>query len=265
MRTWRRSANEAQATEWQAGSAKIRKPLPICRKHKKGSIMSKKTAAKPANVSQTITHLLEISKLDSLYRDLYFQRAQELMDTLLPRSTYEGIKQRLGSIDAVERQLRAAVERGDWERSRTLTESIRNTREAAAASAEGMKLGEHVYDGVADIPIDPFSSGLNVFVGATARKLAEWQDLAIKTLATLERDDSSYSRKGFYGRRGADLQTLTVTAPAEQKEEQKKPGAAELQHEALTALDAGDLTHLDEVVRKLMAGTFSQEAKEESA
>jgi len=71
--------------------------------------MSKKTAAKPANVSQTIFHLMEISKLDTLYRDLYFQRAQELLDTLLPCSTYEGIKQKMASIDSVERQLRAAV------------------------------------------------------------------------------------------------------------------------------------------------------------
>ena len=47
--------------------------------------MSKKTAAKPANVSQTISQLIEVSKLDTLYRDIYIQRAQELMDTLLSR------------------------------------------------------------------------------------------------------------------------------------------------------------------------------------
>src|SRR5262249_29774946 len=171
---------------------------------KGGSIMSKKTAAKPANVSQTIYHLLEISKLDTLYRDLYFQRAQELMDTVLPRSTYDGIKQKMASIDSVERQLRAAVERGEWDRSRTLTESIRTIKETAAASADGMRLGKDVYDGAADIPIDPFSRGLNVFIGGSAGKLGEWQDHAIKTLATLERADSSYSNKGFYARRGAD-------------------------------------------------------------
>jgi hypothetical protein len=227
--------------------------------------MSKKTAAKPANVSQTISHLLEISKLDTLFRDLYVQRAQDLTDTLLPRSAYDGIKRMTASIGSVERQLRAAVERGDWERSRTLTESIRTTRETAAASADGMRLGEAVYDGVADIPIDPFSPGLNVFVGASARKLVEWQDHAIKTLATLARADSSYSKKGFYARRGADLQALAITAPAEEKEEQKKAGAADLQQEALGALDAGDLSHLGEVLKRLTAGTVAGETKQEFA
>src|SRR5262249_29551373 len=193
------------------------------------------------------------------------ERAQELLDTLLPRSTYDGIKQKMASIDSVERQLRAAVERGEWERSRTLTESIRTIRETAAASADGMRLGEFVYDGVANIPIDPFSPGLNVFVGGSAGKLQEWQDHAIKTLATLERTDSSNPNKGFYARRGGDLQALGITAPAAQKEEQKKVAAADLQQEALSGLDAGDLSHLDEVVKKLMAVPAAGGSKQEFA
>jgi hypothetical protein len=228
--------------------------------------MSKKTAAKPANVSQTIFHLLLISKLDTLYRDLYFLRAGELMDTVLPRTTYDSIKERMASIGSVERQLRAAVERGDWTRAQALTESIRTIKAAAAANAEGMKLGESVYDGLANIPVDPFSPGLNIFAGAAGRNLQESADKAIETLATLDRTDSSYSRKGLYARRGTDFQALELTAQATQKEEQKKPaGPAQLQQEALSALDAGDLTQLDDVVKKLIAGTGAREAKQESA
>jgi len=228
--------------------------------------MSKKTAAKPANVSQTIFHLLVMGKLDTLYRDLYFQRAGELMDTVLPHTTYDGIKQRMATIGSVERQLRAAVERGDWMRAQAFTESIRTLKAAAAANAEGMRLGESVYDGLADIPIDPFSSGLNIFAGAAGRNLRESADKAIETLATLDHTDSSYSKKGFYARRGTDFQALELTAQAAQKQEEKKPaGPAQLQQEALSALDAGDLTQLDEVVKKLMAGTGAGEAKQAAA
>jgi hypothetical protein len=225
--------------------------------------MSKKTAAKPANVSQTIFHLLLMSKLDTLYRDLYFQRAAELMDTLLNRTGYDGLKRRSASIGSIERQLRAAVERGDWARAQVLTESIRTIKAAAAMNAEGIRLGESVYDGLADIPIDPFSPGLNIFAGAAGRNLQESADKAIETLATLDHTDSSYSRKGFYERRTADFQALELTAQTAQKEEQRKPAEpARLQQEALSALDAGDLTQLDEVVKKLMSGTGAQEKKE---
>jgi hypothetical protein len=228
--------------------------------------MSKKTAAKPANVSQTIFHLLLMSKLDTLYRDLYFQRAAELMDTLLNRTGYDGLKQRIASIGSIERQLRAAVERGDWERSQVLTESIRTIKAGAAMNAEGIRLGESVYDGLADIPIDPFSPGLNIFAGAAGRNLQESADKAIETLATLDHADSSYSRKGFYAGRGADFQGLELTAQTAQKEEQTKPAEpARLQQEALSALDAGDLAQLDHVVKQLMAGTGAQEKKQESA
>src|SRR5262249_17174263 len=221
---------------------------------------------KPANVSQTIFHLLLIGKLDTLYRDLYLQRAAELMDTLLNRTTYDGLKQRMASIGSIERQLRAAVERGEWTRAQALTESIRTIKAAAAANAEGMRLGEFVYDGLADIPIDPFSPGLNIFAGAAGRNLQESADKAIETLATLERTDSSYSGKSLYTRRGADFQALELTAQTAKKEEQKKSaGPAQLQQEALSALDAGDLTQLDEVVKKLMSGTGARETKQESA
>src|SRR5262249_24229870 len=64
---------------------------------------------------------------------------------------------------------------------------------------------------------------------------------------------------------GGDLQALGITARAEQKEEQKKAGAADLQQEALRALDAGDLSHLDEGVKKLMAVPAPGEKKQEVA
>ena len=45
--------------------------------------MNKNTAAQPASAAQTISLLLELSRLDTLYRDLYFQRAHQLIEPLL--------------------------------------------------------------------------------------------------------------------------------------------------------------------------------------
>jgi hypothetical protein len=226
--------------------------------------MSKNTAAKPAGVSQTIAQLLEISRLDTLYRDLYFQRASELMEDQLSRPVYNQIKESAASLGLLERQLRSAVERGDWQRSRELTERIRTLRGSAAAMVEKMRLGEALYDGAADIPIDPFSPGLNVFVSASSQKLHEWREQALRILSTLERQDSS--KKDFYARRGADFKALAIQASTEQKEE-KKAGAApaELRQEALNALESGDLSRLDELVQKLMEKPAEQDSKKEAS
>jgi hypothetical protein len=226
--------------------------------------MGKNTAAKQASAAQTVSLLLEVSRLDTLYRDLYFQRAYELMEPVLSQSAYERTKEGLASITLVEKQLRAAIERGDWSRSRELTERIRGIQGSAAASGEWMKYAEALYDDAADIPIDPFSPGLHVFVSASAQRLAEWQERAIDILSTLKRSDTS--KKDFYGRRGADFEALSIKAPAEQPEEKKaKATPAQLQREALEALESGNLSQLDQVVLKLMEKSVAQEAKQESA
>ncbi|HSE99050.1 MAG TPA: hypothetical protein VLD57_12350, partial [Blastocatellia bacterium] len=166
--------------------------------------MSKNTGAKPESASQTISLLLEMSRLDTLYRDLYFQRAYELIEPLLSRSSYARMKEDRASIGMMEKQLRSAIERGDWTRSRELTERIKGIQGSAATSAELMRHAEALFDGAANIPIDPFSPGLHVFVSGSGQRLQEWQEWAIDILSKLKRSD--VSRKDFYARRGDDFQ-----------------------------------------------------------
>ncbi len=224
--------------------------------------MDKNAAASPASAAQTISLLLEMSGLDTLYRDLYFQRAHELIEPMLTHSSYARMKQGLASIALVEKQLRASIERGDWARARELTERIRGIQ-ASAASGEWMKYGQALYDGAADIPIDPFSPGLHVFTGGSAHRLQEWQDRAIDILSKLKRADTS--KKDFYARRESGFEALSIAAPSDQPEEKNaSANPAHLQREALEALEAGNLSELDHVVMKLMEKPAEQEAKQES-
>ena len=75
--------------------------------------MSKTVTAQKDAAMTTIRKLVDIAKLDVLYRDLYFQRARTLLEPLLSRSSYDYMKENLASLNWVERQLRASVERGD--------------------------------------------------------------------------------------------------------------------------------------------------------
>jgi hypothetical protein len=197
-------------------------------KNQEDPVMNKNTAAGPASGTQTISILLEISRLDTLYRDLYFQRAQELMEPVLSQAAYVRMKEGLASTALVEKQLRAAIERGDWSRAHELTERIRGIQASAAASGEWMKYGEALYDGAADIHIDPFSPGLYVFAGGSAQRLQEWQDRAIAILSTLKRTDTS--KKDFYSRRESDFEALSIAAPrpagAEEGDDKSGPAPA---------------------------------------
>jgi hypothetical protein len=224
--------------------------------------MSKSSSAPQESASQIISRLVEISSLDTLYRDLYFQRARELMSSLLSRTTYIRTKDSLASLGWVERQLRAAVERGDWKKAGELTERVRATRASANASAELMGLAEAVYDRAADIPMDPFASGLQVFFG-DSQKLKELREQALGILSALERTDTA--KRDFYARRHADFQALKITFQAAYKQEEEAAAPADLQQEALSALESGDLSQLDSLVRQLMNKAEAKEVKQETA
>jgi hypothetical protein len=55
--------------------------------------MSRNSAVKAPTVLPTISQLLEVCKLDALFRDLSFQRARELLGTLLNYSGYVNLKE----------------------------------------------------------------------------------------------------------------------------------------------------------------------------
>ena len=220
--------------------------------------MSKAKATASATPQEIVPSLVEISTLDTLYRDLFFQRALELMGTVLSQDAYRNIKANAASLGMREQQLRGAVERGDWKKTGELKERVRTIRESVARASQSMALAEAVYDGLTDIPIDPFSPGFHVFLQGSTEALRESRSRAISILSALERTDSS--KGDFYARRRTDFQALEVGTQIEQKKT-TAPVAADLQQEALSALDSGDLSQLDRLVEKLMQ---KSEAKEEN-
>ena len=226
--------------------------------------MSKTVTAQKDAAVATVRKLVDVAKLDVLYRDLYFQRARALLEPLLSRSSYNYMKENLASLTWVERQLRAAVERGDWKRSQELTEHAVRTRASATANAELMKLSEEVYEGINEVVLDPFSPGLHVFTGGSTEKLLGSRNEAVQLLTALERSDPE--KKDFYARRRADFQALSIKGGIDQPAEVKAvKGPAELQQEALTALESGDLSLLEKVVQKLMDKPAATATKKESA
>ncbi len=209
---------------------------------------SKAALASRETILTIVGHLTEMIKLDTLYRDIYLARARSLLGTFFARGSYVQLKQNTAQIPWVEQQLRASVERGDWQRCGELTERLRQLRTSVASGSQFAKLAETVYEKAADVSIDMFSSGLNVFVGAAHESLLGSRAAAINLLLALERSDPE--KREFYARRVEAFRQLSITTGEVVKQEEKVD-PAQLQQAALSALDAGDLSKLEEMLASL--------------
>lgn len=219
--------------------------------------MSKAAVASRDTILKVVGQLIDISKLDTLFRDLYMQRARALLGTFCGQGSYNQMKQNSAQIPWIEQQLRAGVERGDWKRCGELTQRLRELRASVASGAQVAKLAETVYEHAADISMDVFSSGLNVFVGAAPETLVDSRNQAINILRALERDDPE--RAEFYGRRIAAFRRLSITT-AESVKQEERVDPSHLQQAALSALDSGDLSKLDQMLATI--ATKSEQAKQ---
>ena len=222
--------------------------------------MSKAALASRESILNTVGQLIEISKLDTLFKDLYLQRAQALLATFFSRGSYVQLKQSRAQIPHVEQQLRAGVERGDWKRCTELTEHLRQLRASVDAGSHFAKLAETIYER-AGISIDLFSSGLNVLVGAGNETLLGNRTDAINTLVALQRSDPEQAQ--FYARRIADFRKLSITTgETAVNHDDQEIDPSQLQQAALSALDSGDLSKLDQMLARFAKTTEAKKQQE---
>ena len=214
--------------------------------------MSKAAPSARDNTLTVVGQLVEMGKLDTLFRDMYLQRARTLLAPMFSRGSYLRLKENTAQIPWLEQQLRASVERSDWKRCTDLTVRLRDVRTAVEGSAPFAKLAETIYERAADVSIDVFSSGLNVLVGVPAENVLSLRADTLNLLLRLERTDAE--KKDFYSRRISDFKQLSIAANASETTKQERVDAGQLQQAALSALDAGDLAKLDQIL-----ASFSQQ------
>lgn len=207
---------------------------------------SKAIPSSRENTLTVVGQLVEIGKLDTLFRDLYLQRARTLLAPMFSRGSYLRFKENTAQIPWLEQQLRAGVERSDWKRCTELTTRLRDVRTAVEGGAQYAKLAETIYERAADVSIDVFSSGLNVLCGVPTENIMSLRADVLNLLLRLERNDPE--KKDFYSRRISDFKQLSITTDVSEPTKDNRVDAAQLQQAALDALDAGDLSKLDQIL-----------------
>lgn len=221
--------------------------------------MSKAALASKETILIIVGKLIEISKLDTLFRDLYIHRARVLLATFFSEASYLQLKENKAKIPWIEKQLRASVDRSDWKRCTELTEQLRELRKRTDAGSHFANVAEAVYERASNVSIDPFSSGLNIFVSATTASLLGSRAEAINILHGLERSDPE--KREFYGSRVSDFSRLKISTVSQVTPEEHVD-AHQLQQVALSALDAGDLSKFDQVLASLAREPQTKQKKQ---
>jgi hypothetical protein len=202
-------------------------------------------------VPEVVQLLIDVSERDTVYADVYVQRARDLLGAVLTRPQYNAWKRIEQDIDEAVKQSKAATMRQEWRRVETLAAQVDALRQSAQENAALGALAARIYDRVG-ISIDPFSPGLESAAGQQ-RDLAELRDTVVAQLKALAGRDAALA--GLYETRGAFFGGFGLLS----KRGATKTGAgattdsAQLQQLAAQAAQQGDMAQLRRYAQELLA------------
>ncbi len=203
-----------------------------------------------ADPMKRVSALVEAGSVDTVYRDVYLDRARALLTGVLPLEDFRSGQQREVDLAALPLAIARAVEKADWAQVKDLSERSQALREAVEGQRGLIETARGVY-AVTDVKLDPFSPGLTQFTGVPASTLPGVRDRAVERLAGLEESDRPW--QAFYAQRRDALRTLTL-GTAEQRTAASGAAAADnLREAAVQALKSGDMGGLAKLAATLMA------------
>ena len=197
----------------------------------------------------SVSRLLEAGKTDTLYRDLYLERARIIMDDLLPQSEYLRLKYSKVEIDNLLRQVAPELELQEWVKIKELTGRIRVLRQMAEEKHGLSELAGKIYEPT-EIPFNPFDRALQTVLAFSKQEPAQLRDNLVKTLAILEKEDPVL--RNFYARRRAYFQNLSLN-PMEDVNIQKGVESQQIQKLARWALDRRDMNSLEHLAEEMLS------------
>jgi hypothetical protein len=198
-----------------------------------------------------IITLLALGELDTLYRDLYLQRAKELLHHEMSPESYRGMLRMEGELNNFPNRIRNAMLQQDWQAVKEMSAEMGSMRQSYQRYEELLRLARELYERQ-EIPIDPFSPGLVTLAGKGYEELPALREKALSLLSALATQDTGW--RAFYIERLDDFGTETAQpAPGLQKGGMPESGE-QLQHQAREALEQGNLNMLWEVADALSKG-----------
>ena len=198
-----------------------------------------------------MTALIDAGNIDTVYRDVYLDRARTLLAPVLSLEEFHRLEQQRAALAELPATIAHALETANWSLVKELSQRAQTLKHLLDDKAALLQTARGVYD-VRDVRLDPFSPGLQSFTRIPARELAHAPDASVGT----PRD----TRAG--GRAPGRTSTLLAGARSRHGRRQRRtsfePDAAtssptDALEAARQALKAGDMKRLAALADALSA------------
>ena len=136
------------------------------------------------DVISIVSALIEAGNVDTMYRDVYLERARTLLSPVVSIEAFHRMEQQQSALASLPLAVARALEKADWPQVKEL--SLRTDALKQEMSRDG-KLFESagaVY-AVTDVKLDPFCHSLQRFTRVAAKDLPALQTRVVEQLTTL--------------------------------------------------------------------------------
>jgi hypothetical protein len=214
-----------------------------------------------STASTVMTALIEAGNLDTVYRDVYLDRARTVLAPLLSLEDFHRLEQERAALAELPLTIARALDNGNWSLVKQLSARAQTLQRAIQDRGGLLPIARSIYD-VRDVRLDAFSPGLEPFTRMARRELPGLRKKTLELLETLGRADVAWN--DFYGARrrafeaqpqmGAEQDTDATSSPTDALESARQ------------ALKAGDLKRVATLADALIAaGTPSPSAASPAA
>ena len=206
--------------------------------------------------SAVMTALIEAGNIDTVYRDVYLDRARTVLAPLLSLEDFRRLERERAALAELPLTIARALDNANWSLVKQLSERAQTLKRAIDDKSGVLQTARSIYD-VGDVRLDPFSPGLEPFTRIARRELPALWNRTLELLETLQRADVAWN--DFYGARrrafqarpqaGSDLEPDASSSPTDAVESARQ------------ALKAGDMKRLAALADALIpVGTPSEAA-----
>jgi hypothetical protein len=214
-----------------------------------------------STASAVMTALIEAGNIDTVYRDVYLDRARTVLAPVLSLEAFHRLEQERAALAELPLTIARALDRANWSLVQELSQCAQALKLAIDDKGGLLQTARSIYD-VRDVRLDPFSPGLEPFTRIARRELPTLRKRTLELLETLQRADVAWN--DFYGARRRAFQAQTQTFAELEADATSSP--ADAVESARQALKAGDLTRLAALAdAQIAVGTPSTSAVSQAA
>ena len=184
--------------------------------------------------------LVEAALVDTVYGDLYLQRARDFLAPALSEAEFAGLQRMETEAQNLPDRILVAMKQANWMEVKDLSSRISSFKRTLTEKETLLQLGKKIYE-LGEPPLDPFSPGLQGLA-----KSGDPQALLQKLLAQLERlETADADWKDFYRSRIIAAKAIETFSP--QVSAESDLSGSRLEHKAYEALNNGDFDNLEKM------------------